>query len=93
MSTIEAEATGIPIVSAIHADIPEIVLGGESGLLSPERDVDALARNLERLVADPDLWRSMGKAGRAHVEEHHDVRKQVARLETIYAGVLEGRLP
>lgn len=93
VSIIEAEATGIPIVSTVHADIPEIVLDGESGLLSPERDIDALAENLERLVADPNLRRSMGKAGRAHVEEHHDVRKQAVRLETIYAGVLEGRLP
>ena len=91
VSIIEAEATGIPVVSTLHADIPEVVVAGQTALLSAERDVDSLAENLERLVAQPDLWEPMGRAGRAHVEEHHDVRKQVRRLEDIYSRLVYER--
>ena len=81
----------MPILSTLHADIPEVVVDGKSGLLSPERDVDSLAENLERLVAEPDLWEQMGRYGRRHVEENYDVRRQVARLEEIYSEVAERR--
>jgi colanic acid/amylovoran biosynthesis glycosyltransferase len=92
VSIIEAEATGMPILSTLHADIPEVVVDGKSGLLSPERDVDSLAENLERLVAEPALWEPMGRCGRRHVEENFDVRRQVARLEEIYSLVAGHRL-
>lgn len=88
VAIIEAQATGMPIVSTLHADIPEVVVDGKSGLLSPERDVDSLAENLERLVSEPDLWESMGRYGRRHVGENFDIRQQVARLEEIYSEVI-----
>jgi colanic acid/amylovoran biosynthesis glycosyltransferase len=87
VSIIEAQATGMPIVSTFHADIPEVVVPGESALLSAERDVDGLAENLAQLVAEPGKWEAMGKAGRAHVEAQHNVRVQVARLEQLYSQV------
>ena len=91
VTIIEAEATGMPILSTLHADIPEVVVDGKSGLLSQERDVDSMAENLERLVAEPDLWEQMGRCGRRHVEGNFDVRRQVARLEEIYSEVAERR--
>jgi len=84
VSLLEAQATGMPIVSTRHADIPEVVLDGESGLLSPEKDLDALTSNLERLIADPDLWGPMGSAGRVHVEKNHSIQTQIVKLERIY---------
>ena len=74
----------MPVVSTRHCDIPEVVVDRMTGYLSPERDVDALAANLERLINEPTRWESMGRAARAHVEEHDNVRTQVARLEIIY---------
>src|SRR5262249_15706969 len=91
VSIIEAEATGMPVVSSNHADIPEVVVDGESALLSPERDVDGLAEHLERLVSEPSLWELVGRRGRAQLERQHDVRLQTARLENIYDAVLTGR--
>jgi O-antigen/teichoic acid export membrane protein/glycosyltransferase involved in cell wall biosynthesis len=88
VAIIEAEATGMPIVATTHADIPEVVVPGQSAFLSPERDVDGLAEHLERLVMEPKLWEPMGRRGRSHVEAHHDTRVQAARLEDIYDTVL-----
>ena len=88
VSIIEAAATGMPVVASTHADIPEVVVERESALLSPERDVDALAQNLERLVTEHHLWEPMGRRGRAHVERHHDAKVQAGRLEDIYAALL-----
>jgi colanic acid/amylovoran biosynthesis glycosyltransferase len=88
VAIVEAEATGMPVVATVHADIPEVVVDGESALLSPERDVRRLAEHLERLVTEPRLWEPMGRRGRAHVERNHDARVQTGRLEEIYAAVL-----
>ncbi len=94
VSLIEAQATGMPVVSTTHADIPEVVVHGRTGLLSPERDLDALAENLERLVTTPSLWEPMGAAGRAHVEEHYNVAIQASLLEDRYEKLLQaGRWP
>jgi colanic acid/amylovoran biosynthesis glycosyltransferase len=72
------------VLSTLHADIPNVVGHGESGLLAPERDADALAGHLERLVDEPERWPAMGRAGRARVERFHDVTRQVRRLEDLY---------
>ena len=88
VSIIEASASGMPILSTTHCDIPEVVIGGESGYLVPERDTDALAEKLEFLVLNSDLWGNMGLSGREHIEKNYDVKKQVQRLEEIYDEIL-----
>jgi len=92
VSIIEASASGMPILSTTHCDIPEVVMDGESGYLVPERDVDALAAKLEILVSNPDLWKQMGQEWRRHIEENYDVKKQVQRLEGIYDEVFNGSI-
>ncbi|MCK4325601.1 glycosyltransferase [bacterium] len=84
VSIIEASASGMPILSTTHCDIPEVVIDRESGYLVPERDVNALAEKLEILVSNPDIWEQMGKKGRRHVEKNYDIKKQSQRLEEIY---------
>ena len=85
VAIIEAQATGLPIISSYHTDIPEVVVDGKSALLAPERDVGTLAKHLEYLVENPDVWEVMGRAGREHVEQEYDVMVQVGKLEGIYA--------
>lgn len=85
----ELSASGMPIVATRHCDIPEVVLEGRNGLLAEERDVDGLAERLAAVIGSPGTWASMGQAGRAHVEEYFDIRKQVKQLERIYSDCLE----
>ena len=49
---LEAQATGIPIVSTYHADIPTIVQDGITGFLVAERNVDGLVENLDWLLSN-----------------------------------------
>jgi len=84
VSIIEASASGMPILSTTHCDIPEVVINAESGYLVPERNVDALAEKLELLISNSGMWEQMGQKGREHIEKNYNIMTQVQRLEEIY---------
>ncbi|WP_353948823.1 glycosyltransferase [Sporolactobacillus sp. Y61] len=85
----EAMASGLPVVSTKHAGIPELVRSGESGILVPEKDPDALAESLIWLIRHPDRWRKMAKKGRKTVKRQFNAERQIDELERIYDSVLE----
>ena len=84
---LEAQACGLPVLSTLHADIPEVVLDSVSGYLVPERDVDSLAERLAYLLDHSETWAEMGLAGRRHVEDSYDLSDQARRLEDLYLRV------
>jgi colanic acid/amylovoran biosynthesis glycosyltransferase len=84
VTLIEMAATGMPIVSTTHCDIPSVILNGKTGLLVPERDVEGLLEQLRWFVSHPTHWEEMSKAGRSHVELEFDVVKQASRLRDLY---------
>jgi len=88
VTVIEALASGVPVVSSLHADIPAVAPQGSCALLVPERDVGGLAAALDALLTDDDRRARMGTAGRKHVEEHHNLARQAVRLEALYDEVL-----
>ncbi|MFZ2970512.1 MAG: glycosyltransferase, partial [Minisyncoccia bacterium] len=88
VSTIEASASGMPVLSTFHCDIPGIIIDGKSGFLVKERDVSALQEKLKILLTNSDLWEKMGREGRSHIEKNFDVKKQAEKLEEIYDEVL-----
>jgi colanic acid/amylovoran biosynthesis glycosyltransferase len=90
---LEAQALGIPVVSTYHCDIPNVTVPGESALLVPERDSQALAQTLRTLLDHPQRWESMGRAGRRHIERYHDIEHEVAALEDKYIALLKDFSP
>lgn len=80
----EAQACGLPVLATDHNGFPEGMLPGLSGFLVPERDVDSMAEKLAYMIEHPHLWPGWGRAGRAHVEAHYDIRKLSLRLEQLY---------
>ncbi|MBI2892875.1 MAG: glycosyltransferase [Deltaproteobacteria bacterium] len=80
----EACASHVVPIGTLHGGIPEIIEDGATGYLVLERDVDALADRLARLVADPDLRARMSDAGRAKMEREYDNASRVAALEARY---------
>lgn len=87
VTLIEMAATGMPIVSTRHGDIPSVVLHDESGYLATERDVDALVEYLRRLARHPETWEEMGEAGRRHIEAEYNAPVQGKRLGAIYQDI------
>ncbi|HVW81462.1 MAG TPA: glycosyltransferase [Mycobacteriales bacterium] len=80
---LEAGATGRPVVSTHHGGIPEYVEDGRTGLLVPEADPEALAAALIRLLRDPELAASLGRAAVEHVAQW-DQRRCSARVDDLY---------
>ena len=85
---LDAQASGMPIVASTHADIPEYVRDGKSGLLAGERDVEGIAERILHLVTQTKDWLSMGRAGREHVETSYSAARQAQALESIYDELL-----
>lgn len=81
---LEAQACGLPVLSTTHADIPNVVVPGNSALLAAERDVDTLCGNLLTLLNDQEKWIEMGTQGREFVTRHHNVSTEVNLLEKRY---------
>lgn len=84
ISILEAMAIGVPVVATHHAGIPEAVAHGESGLLAPERDVDALSAALRSLLQAPALRVEFARHGRNRVERAFDLYTQAHELERLY---------
>ena len=84
MVFLEAQALQTPVVSFRSGGLVEAVEEGVTALLSDERDVGGLAENIGHLLENDKLRHQMGVAGRMLVEQNFDVRKQCAKLESIY---------
>jgi phosphatidyl-myo-inositol dimannoside synthase len=77
---LEAMAAGKPVVASPHGGAPEVVRDGETGFLVEYGNVSALAMRLSTLLADEDLRRRMGAAGRRKTREQHQFPQFRERL-------------
>jgi glycosyltransferase involved in cell wall biosynthesis len=90
-SIIEAMMTGLPVVATDIRGSREEVVPEETGLLVPVDDAAALARALNRLVADPALRARWGAAGRTRALALYDESKVVARQLALLGLAAEAR--
>jgi glycosyltransferase involved in cell wall biosynthesis len=67
----EYMACGVPVVAAALGQIEEVVRDGETGLLYPPGQQDALLAACERLLSDPDLRRRLGRDAAKEVHNHY----------------------
>jgi glycosyltransferase involved in cell wall biosynthesis len=67
IAALEAMACARPVVASSIGGLKELLRDGENGLLVPERDADAIAAAVRRLVDDPALARRLGEQARADV--------------------------
>jgi glycosyltransferase involved in cell wall biosynthesis len=87
----EAGAAGKPVVAYRNRGSDDIVVDGQTGFSVPAGDVAALADALGRCLADPQLCRTLGDAGRRRVTETFGFRQGVAAQLAAYAGALEAK--
>ncbi|MEU1886115.1 glycosyltransferase family 4 protein, partial [Micromonospora rifamycinica] len=83
---LEASATGLPVVAGDSGGAPDAVREGETGYVVPGRDVALLADRVATLLADRDLARQLGTAGRAWVEKEWRWETQARRLADLLVG-------
>jgi colanic acid/amylovoran biosynthesis glycosyltransferase len=83
-SVLEAMALGAPVVTTGVTGLAEAVVHERTGLVVPERDPDALAGALERLLGDRMLRARLARSARAHVEEHFALDRNVVLLRSLF---------
>jgi glycosyltransferase involved in cell wall biosynthesis len=69
VACLEAMAHGRPVVATNVGGLRDLVVDGETGLLVPARNGEALRNALERLLGDRELRRTLGLAGRERALE------------------------
>jgi len=77
-------ASSKPVVATRVGGTPEAIIDGETGILVPPKDIDAMASAITQLVADPDLQSRLGSSARQRTEEHYSAASYVARLDQMY---------
>ncbi len=82
VSILEAATIGLPIVTTIHAGIPELLPRDSARplMLRPEGDVAGIAEAIRALAADPALRREWGGACRDFVRAAHSASAHVKEL-------------
>jgi glycosyltransferase involved in cell wall biosynthesis len=84
LAAIESLAAGRPVVATAVDGTIEVVIDGKTGLTVPPGDPAALATAISRMLAVPELVRSLGRAGRQFVLEHFSRERQVQQTEALY---------
>jgi glycosyltransferase involved in cell wall biosynthesis len=73
-----------PVIGTNLEGHPELILEGETGLLVPPRNPDALAQAILRMLENPTRAKAMGRAGRKRVEAHFSMAQKIQRTEALY---------
>lgn len=84
LTVLEAQALGVPVVAFETEDVKLAIRDGETGLLVPPNDVDALAASIAQLLDDPSGAKQLGAAGKAHLERTFALDNVVRELEARY---------
>jgi glycosyltransferase involved in cell wall biosynthesis len=90
---IEAGAMARPVIASDFPISRELVSPGETGLLVPPSNPDALANAIVSLLENPEAARRMGEKGYVLARERYDAATNVAAIVSVYDGVLEQTFP
>lgn len=80
VAILEAQGTGLPVVSTYHAGIPDVVIHQNTGFLVDEGDVNSMAEYMIKLVEDEKLAATMGQCARGHVCSNFTMEKSIGHL-------------
>ena len=87
----EYMACGVPVVAAALGQIAEIVRDGETGLLYPPDELDALTAACDRLLADPALRQRLGQAAAKEVHGLYTWDRNAARVVELTRALIRAR--
>ncbi len=93
IAVLEAMAMRKPVVATATGGIPEIVRDGETGVLVPPGDADALARAVVNLLADSPRRVAFGQAGRDRLASCFTVDAMMSQLTAVYDTLMRRTIP
>ena len=86
---LEAQSTGLPVISTKVGGIPEFLINNENGLLIDPRDPKQLTQSVLALLKDTELAKEMGNRGRKLIEKKFDWRLITGQVIELYHKLLE----
>ena len=89
IATMEAMASGRPVIAADAMALPHLVHDGDNGYLFPPGDVEALAERLRRVLAADQKELSRLSENSLHLIQSHDIQRTLGIFEDLYRGVGE----
>ena len=84
IALLEAMASGNPVVATGVSGTTQVMIPGETGLIVPPGDSQALAEAIMQLLSDPARAKAMGLAAKRHVEANHSAQKQADEHMALY---------
>ena len=92
VSLIEAQASGVPVVSTNVGGIENVVLHGKTGLLSERDDLATMVRHIMDLVHHDQLRQDLGGQGWNWVSEKFHYTRLVQDMRELYDGLLKSKI-
>lgn len=84
VSILEAMANQCAVAASDTGGIPDMIVDGQTGLLVPPKDAQALRDRLLTLLSDPGLCRELGENARKKAEAEFSMEQNIKRLLSIY---------
>lgn len=89
LAALEAMACEVPVIASITGGIPEVVIDGETGYLSPVGDTASMTKNAIRLLSSPDQLRAFAQKGRERALSAFNDALIVDQYVALYQSLLE----
>lgn len=88
LSTVQAMASGLPVVATRCGGPEGIVVDGDTGRLVEANDPRALAKGIQEVLTRPDGGKEMGMRGRERAETEFSLDAMLGRYEALYREML-----
>jgi glycosyltransferase involved in cell wall biosynthesis len=89
MGLLEAMASGLPVIATDVGDVSKIVHDGETGILVPSEDEEALEEAIIGVLRNISLRQSLGKEAAAFIEKEFSAASMTAQYLKIYEAAIE----
>jgi len=80
MALLEAQASGLPVVAGKVRGVPDVILDGQTGFLTPEGDAEAFAGVIDFMISEPEARLKMGETAKRFVGNMRSLEKAAVIL-------------
>ncbi|MFY0592611.1 glycosyltransferase [Roseivirga sp.] len=88
LAVLEASSAGLPVISTIHAGIPDVIINDKTGILVEEHDVMGMAEAMIKMLSDLNLAKKMGAEGKRHITLNFSMQRHISTLDTVIVNCL-----